>query len=490
MKGALTSLIFLLSIFNASAQRFLSLDTLLGKEALLQDLYEIKSLIIASHPNPFAFQSEEKFHEAFNKAAHSIDSTTTLKAFYRITCKVLRSMKDSHTGPDYIYLQKWWLENKRGIAPIKIISIEGAMYVVSDGDSLLPSGAKIECIENRDAFKFYPDALDYSLIEGNALTGQRRITDAMFMSLIGLDFPLSDSLKIDFTAYGKEQTQEIIYPLYKKEKWNDRQKSLQKDGSRNLSLRFSAHDSLAILKVGTFAPSSIRAQEKYLKSAFKEINDKKVKYLAVDLRDNGGGHSHQVEILMSYLLKNGHNTPHNIIAKGSTLARERSGIGQKGFSRFLLKLFFGRNEDVKGFIRMVDLPDGKLDTIYFSQKEKQKDELIYDQNCVLFINGLTASAGVDFSNSFREEKRGIIIGEPCLGPPAGTFGNPASFEMKNSGLRFTVSTIRYNYNDLFIYEDAPIKPDIMADITQEMLALKKDACIVAWKKYIQENEKK
>lgn len=476
--------------FDVHGQQYLSLDSLLGKEALITDLNALRAEILTAHPNPYAFISKEKFNESFERAAASIDSTTSLKSFYAIACSFLRQIRDSHTGPDYDYLQKWLLENKKGIAPIRVISIDGALYTISDADSLIPPGSRLNCIDNKEAFKYYPDALKYSLIEGNALTGQRRITDALFTSVIGLDFPLGDSLTIDYTPFGEDDEREVKYPVYKKEKWNARQKSLQKDGSRNLSLKFTANDSLAVLKVGTFAPSNIRAQEKYLRSAFKEIKKKNVQFLAVDLRDNGGGHSHQVEVLMSYLKKEGHNTPHNIIAKGSKLARDRSFIDDNGFSKFILQLFFGRNEDVKGFIRMLELEDGELDTIFFKNKEIQKDKYVYSGNCVLFINGLTASAGVDFANSFYKDKRGLIIGEPCLGPHAGTFGNPASYTMKNSKLKFSISTIRYNYDDRFEYIESPIKPDILAEVTPELLAFKKDACIAAWKKYIKENVKK
>ncbi len=490
MRLTLVLFVCLSLYFPAKGQQYLSLDTLLGKEALLADLKAIYSEILAAHPNPYAFVSKEKLNESFERAEASIDSTTSLKTFFAITCSFLRQIKDSHTGPDYEYLQRWWLENKRGIAPIRVISIDGALYTISDADSLIPPGSKLACIDNREAFKFYPDALKYSLIEGNALTGQRRITDALFTSVIGLDFPLGDSLTIDFIPYGEEDIREIKYPVYKKDKWYARQKSLQKEGSRNLSLKFTANDSLAVLKVGTFAPSNIRAQEKYLRSAFKEIKEKNVQYLAVDLRDNGGGHSHQVEVLMSYLKKEGHNTPHNIIAKGSKLARDRSFIEDNGFAKFILKLFFGRNEDVKGFIKMLELQDEKLDTLYFFDKEIQKEKYVYTGNCVLFINGLTASAGVDFANSFYNDKRGLIIGEPCLGPHAGTFGNPASYTMKNSKLKFSISTIRYNYDDRFEYVESPIKPNVLAEVTPELLAIKKDACITAWKKYIKENAKK
>jgi C-terminal processing protease CtpA/Prc len=75
------------------------------------------------------------------------------------------------------------------------------------------------------------------------------------------------------------------------------------------------------------------------------------------------------------------------------------------------------------------------------------------------MNGLTASAAVDFTSAFKKRKRGVLVGRQCLGPITGTWGNPASFTLPKTGLRVSISTIRYNYDNTFRYERAGILPD-------------------------------
>jgi C-terminal processing protease CtpA/Prc len=93
----------------------------------------------------------------------------------------------------------------------------------------------------------------------------------------------------------------------------------------------------------------------------------------------------------------------------------------------------------------------------------------------VLINGLTASAAVDFTNAFKQRRRGEIVGQQCLGPVTGTWGNPASFTLEKSRLRVSIATIRYNYDDSFRYERNAIMPDHWVDCTPEDINQKTDS---------------
>jgi C-terminal processing protease CtpA/Prc len=87
----------------------------------------------------------------------------------------------------------------------------------------------------------------------------------------------------------------------------------------------------------------------------------------------------------------------------------------------------------------------------------------------VLINGLTASASVDFTNAFKQRNRGAIVGQQCLGPVTGTWGNPALYVLPKTGLRVSIATIRYNYDDTFRYERNAIMPDHWVDCTPQDL---------------------
>ncbi len=464
MFKALAALAVLLTLSICSFGQ-LSPDSVFAKQTLIDDIYSLKKTILESHPNPYAFCTKDEFNKEFTQAVEKIKADMTLGEYVVIVSQALNVLRDSHTGLDFYHIQKMQVNHGKGFIPIRMHSANGELYVELDRDKLIPNGSRVLCIDNVDASKLYTEAIKYANIEGNAVTGQRRIADAVFPFVVGLYHPMPDSVNIDFERFGSDSIEHIVYPLYKKSKWEERQKQLSKtEFERQQGLTFYRQDSIAVLKVGTFAPSDRNKYKKFLESAFQKINEREVKVLAIDIRDNSGGQSSNVELLYSFLNAEGHNTPTNIIAKSSKLAKNRNKNLQKGFSRFILKVFFKEDEDVRGFLEWSSLPLGEMDTLYFIKPTIQKEELVYKGKCVLFINGLTASAGVDFTHAFLEEKRGEILGEPCLGPVTGTFGNPALYVLPNTKLSVSIATIRYNYDNTFLYESKPIKPTIPVEL--------------------------
>lgn len=453
----------------------MKLDSIPGKQVLIDDLYALKSKIIESHPNPYAFCSKQEFNEGFGTAIEKINEQTTFGEFLLLVADALQVLRDSHTSLDYGFLGKVQTESGRGIIPVRVLSIKGQVYALLDRDSIIPKGAHIHCINNIEASKLYLDALKIGSTEGDAVTGQRRLTDALFPLSIGLKMVLPDTVKIDYEKYGSDSIETAYYPIYKKDRWAERQKTLQKsEGNRMFKLDFHAGDSVAVLKIGTFAPSSTKKFYKFLKESFREINEKNVQVLAIDIRDNGGGRSSNVEQLFAHLTLQGHNTPANIIGKSSELAKSRSKWASSNFARWYLRTFQKRDEDIQGFLKLYEADNGTLDTIYFQDPVIHKKKFVYTGKTMLFINGMTASAGVDITNAFYKSKRGEIIGEPCLGPHSGTFGNPSVFELPKTKLPVIISTIRYNYDNSFQYDRLPIKPNISIELSQKDLAENND----------------
>lgn len=470
------TLLFALAAFGATAQ--ISPDSVFRKNDLIKDLYSLKSTILESHPNPYAFCTEEEFREAFGKAIEKIDGDMPLKEYVRIVEQAMVVMRDSHSGLDYGHLQKMQIEHKNSFLPFRVHSYGPDLYIEADRDTLLPKGAKIVCIDNQDARALYQPAIYYAHIEGNSLTSQRRIADAVFPYLSGLYYNFPDTVKIDIEPFGKDTIETYTTTLYTKSQWDERQKRFRTTAlSRAMNLDFYAHDSVAVLKIGTFAPGDKKKYRKFIKASFELIAEKNVQLLALDLRDNGGGQSSNVEYLYSFIDKKGYNTPSNIIGKASTLAKSRSKIQKSNFTLWMLRTFYKKDEDVRGFLRLQNLEMGQLDTVYFKDPVVQKEQYVYDGKAVLFINGLTASASVDFTNAFLKNERGEVLGESCMGPKTGTFGNPTTYTLPLTEIKVSISTIRYNYDDSFIYEEKPLKPTIEVPLLPEHLATGTDPCL-------------
>jgi C-terminal processing protease CtpA/Prc len=194
----------------------------------------------------------------------------------------------------------------------------------------------------------------------------------------------------------------------------------------------------------------------------------------MDLRDNPGGSSSMVEYLCSFSTPTGLNTPSNIIWKASDNSYQV-------ISNFRLKHFptstekrFKRNEDMYQYYLLSQTPLEESDTAFFSIPQRQLPEHAYWGKLSVFMNGNTVSAACDFAQLMQNNHRAILLGTPCNATANGTWGNAAVVQLTESGITYSVPTIRYNYNNTFSYSRTPILPNVSLQQNLEDLKSGKD----------------
>jgi C-terminal processing protease CtpA/Prc len=266
-----------------------------------------------------------------------------------------------------------------------------------------------------------------------------------------VDFNSGDTLEVELKGYGR------------KEFYRERFSREIAEHPYPVELDIDDEHNLAVLKVSTFAPNGSKKYKKRISESFQQVIEGNYGNLVIDLRNNGGGSSAMVEYLYSFIDTTGYNTPSNVIGRNSELASSRSRFMYSALGDLITFLFFARNEDVQSFRHFSQLPLGAVDTVYFKNPAKQAADAVYNGNCYVLMNGLTASAAVDFTSAFKKRNRGVLVGRQCLGPITGTWGNPAAFTLPKTGLRVSISTIRYNYDNTFRYERAGILPDFFVE---------------------------
>lgn len=471
-------------------------DSLFARTALLADLDSLRATIIKSHPDPFAFCGSVAFNEIFQESKAALNLTTSLSDFSLIVAKCLNTMKDSHTCIDYIQLQSMQLLDSGYYLPLSFKRVnnenseEGFDLVFSDSWSKgIADGSKLLSINSRPAHDIYREVMEFACTEGDALIAQNSVAAAIFPLINGLRHTYGEANIIRYLPLDGSAIHEINLPGYRKKEFEILRKQHEKDKPSWLPvLTIDKEASLAVLKVGTFAPSKRGAYSAAIKRSIIDVKNEGIQNLAIDIRGNGGGSSAWVEFLYSFLDKNGYNTPNNVIGKNSLLAESRSRLFHSGFAQLIVKLFFRHDEDVQSYQYISSLPFGNQDTVYFNKPTIQSKSLVFEGNCFLIIDGLTASAGVDFTNAFKTRNRGLVIGEQCLGPATGTWGNPAKYELPNSKLKVTIATIRYNYDNSFRYEMNGIEPDYPVGFVADDLANKIDTQVEFIKNLIKEKK--
>lgn len=454
------------------------LDSLYFKSDLLADLESLKKEVIRSHPNPFQFCDEKYFNKVFEASTYAIDERMALRDYTLIVANLLNTLRDSHTSIDYGQLQYLQMADGGYFMPLSLEKVQDSrprFYVRSDWEGKIAPGSELLSINGKLVTDIYKHALSYACIEGDAVDAQSSVATSLMTICAGLKSPYDKINDVRVVDFASGDTADLkLKGFQRKEFYRKRYEREHAEMPFPVSLKFDDEHNLAILKVSTFAPSASSKYKKRLRESFALIKQGNYGNLVIDLRGNGGGSSALVEYLYAFIDTSGYNTPSNVIGKNSDLAASRSRLFYSAFGDILTFLFYRNNEDVQSFRHFASLPLGSTDTVYFQNPTRHLAQEVYTGRCFLMINGLTASAAVDFTNGFQRRNRGEVVGQQCLGPKTGTWGNPAAYTLPKTGINVSISTIRYNYDNTFDYERQALLPDHMVDCTPGDLNLERD----------------
>jgi len=474
-------LLLMLAAFSLPCLAQPRLDSLFYRSDLIADLEALKQELLKSHPNPFEFCDEKYFNKVYEASTYAIDERTSLAEYSLIVANLLNTLRDSHTSIDYGQLQDLQLAYGGYFLPLGIERMNDSrlrLLIKRDWEQIITPGSELLAINGIDKDKLFKYAMSYACIEGDADEAKKAVATSILMICAGLKSPFKAENQVRIVDFISGDTLDLVLKGYdRKEFYRERYRREMAENPYPVALEIDDEHNLAILKVSTFAPAGSRKYKKRIEESFSQILEGNYGNVIIDLRNNGGGSSAMVEYLYSFLDSAGYNTPSNVIGRNSLLASGRSRFMYSTLGDIITFLFFAKNEDVQSFRHFAELPLGGIDTVYFKNPTRQMPASVYKGNCFVLINGLTASASVDFTNAFKQRKRGVIVGQQCLGPVSGTWGNPAAFTLSRTGLRVSIATIRYNYDNSFQYERNAIMPDHWVDCTPEHLNNKTDSQI-------------
>jgi len=479
MNFVLACMTFLLAASNISSQ--IPQDSILQAKVLLADIDSLESTLWKTHQNPLTYCNRKEFDDAFDAARSQVRKGVTFYDFAGLMAQSLRVMKDSHSYIKFSSLLQNYKADEGLFLNFSIKTVENEIFINRDLEYLIPKGSQLVSINKLPINGLFNQVSKYSILEGNSNIGLRRIAEAIFANIIVLSCEIKNTNEIEFIAPDSSEKTIIQYPgkiwkLLAKEN-KKKLKSIEDNSNNTYELLLDDSSSLATLKIKSFSANSNRKYHRFLRKSFKTIAKKEIQNLAIDLRNNTGGKADRVGMLYSYISEEGIIMPSNIIAKQSDLSIKRYDKTFKGLARFITKHFYKKNESVQNYRKMVMMPIHEVDTFYFNTPSEVNKKLLFKGNKYLLINGKSGSASVNFTAGFKANKLGTIVGESCLGPMSGTWGNPAVYTLPNSKLKVFLSTIRFNTNDYFEYQNKSIQPDFQVNTSIEDFQRDKDTQI-------------
>jgi hypothetical protein len=400
------------------------------------------STIKKIHPDPYAFVSAEMLDSIEKKIIHEIDKPLSWFHFSRIMEIEINSLFDAHThirggihyfkGLNYgsslffpwnIYIEKKdvFLENdfeKQKIIRINQHSIEDIIHNLQH----IFSADMSEDNKREQTEIFFPYYYYLLYLEDTVFT----------VSVLN-----SDNNIIELSKQGSTQKEidERINTKYIITRYDE-----------DFYLDFYS-DSIAYLSINTFAYEEEGANSyiDFLKNSFKLISEKQSKYLFIDIKNNGGGSSNNVSLLLDYLFKDDYKI--------------FGWVSQKRRSKAYIK------EYEKGYKISGGLTKDRKYEINYGYFERQ-NEIDYPFTGTLFIlqSSKTRSASLNLSSMIKSSRRGIIIGTET-GEPVSEYSQGLVFEMPNTKTVFQCATGFFTQSSGSM-NDKWIQPDIYVDFKQ------------------------
>ncbi len=306
MKRTVFTVLLWVTTFTLFSQK--SLDS----SAVAEDFKIFENILKNGHPSLYEYTSKDSLDYLFNAAKDSFTNELSDIDLYKKMIQITDNVKDGHLllfAPETIKTDQHYF-------PLILKIINSKFYADTD-DFGIPIGSRIDTINGNESIKILEKLKKYSPTDGYNLTKKYRDIELKFGLFYAYEYGLTKEFTIVYTEpNGDRKTKKITAESFVKVKLrNTRRHSYfahfhnQKNGFDFFSkyignkapfVYYNDELSTAVLVINSFG-GDIRVFKSSLVKIFKEINEKKVRHLVVDIRNNDGGFRPNAVHLFSFI---------------------------------------------------------------------------------------------------------------------------------------------------------------------------------------------
>jgi hypothetical protein len=408
---------------------------------LKEDFALLQTALEEAHAGLYFYTPEEVMDGLFDRLFKGLDHAMTELEFYGYLAPLIAEINDGHTGMMFSEDYDSYLQNQPILMPFKPLFIEGRTYLFRNysEDKDVEMGGVVMSINDHPIIEILEKMLAVQPSDGRNMTSKfRRLESTTTFGRRYLQF------------YGPTTSFEIVYLSPK----DGKQKKIRVRGIKReeLTKRFNERypdiarqrppieleykEDVAILTIRTFSSRPYRdAQISYplfLKKTFRELSEKNIPHLVIDLRDNGGGEDLWGRLLFAYLMD----------------------------KPFMYYNFLEVNRISFSFLDHTDAPDiakmiqkrtkknerGTYDILVHANLGEQKPlKPTYEGKVYVLINGRSFSGSGETTSLMHYHKKALFVGEEC---GAGYYGNTSgimpTLTLPHTKLRLRIPMVRYH----------------------------------------------
>jgi len=465
MKRIITILSIFLAINNLYSQELKEFN----KRDLIEDFDILTNALEEAHTGLFWYTSKSDYtglkKEIINKINES-ESLTELQ-FYNIIAPIIDITNEDHCDISLSEKTSSMLYEKGKCFPFLVKFIDNKPFLYNsnkqdenniNGYELLEiNGVKIDSIIEK-IFKTFAS-------DGYITTSKYRwLDDVGFSKLYAITFDWkADSYKIKVKSPNLNIKNLTIKSCTFNVLANEFINFINKTKKDNFPVEFKIENGIAKLIVQTFNSYEYKGAKinfhKFIRSSFKEIRQKKINNLIIDVRANGGGTEGYEDFLFSFLTNKPYtkykyvetNNNHYSFYQYTDYSDAKD---QKEFEKLINKEF-DYNKETGKFIRKTKI-----------EKPAKLQKKPYLGNLYILAGGVTYSGGAEFCSLVKNNTKATFIGEEVGG---GYYGNTSGYSftltLPNTNIDVEIPIVRFVLNVDGQEKGTGVKPDYKVEPT-------------------------
>ena len=462
-------------------------ERFLLKDSLRKDLDLLYRMLDEVHPGTYRYLSEPKLMAPFESLYRDLPPKISEGDFLRKLAQTVSTVKCGHT-----YLNPWNMKSSirarlfegQRYVPFGFEIIDGRFYVtetvVEEGN--IQRGAELLSLNGVPMQAVYDRLKTVPKRDGNNETANDfyfSLNEYGMRSYEAFDIyytlffpPAGAVVEVEYQNYNASIEKVTTSLLTKQERLDKITTKYGNESTQHKRWKLEIREKVAIMKIGTFAIWNWKDfnAKTWLKEAFQELEDRKVKRLMVDIRGNGGGDDGARNELLSYLIKekvNMENTFRKLI-RTTQVAEELHPYCDTWYKPVLTGLPADQFE--------------RFDEQYFLLTKKEKGTIIkpnkgaFGGDIYLFGDGSNTSATFQLFTLAQQYRFATVIGSESGGNRQGTNGSQyLFFYMPYSGMEVDIPLVFSQAVEEM--PDAGVQPDIEVKNDQRSIALGEDPLI-------------
>lgn len=465
-----------------------------SKAILQTDLSLLKKTLEANHPSLYWYNTKDSIDKAFSYYGSLIeDSMTEVRYAWKVITPIIASIKCGHTSVAYSKGYASWTKGKTFSSFPLVVAAWGDTVVVRGSlirkDSVFKKGTILTAINGLSIARIRKELFKHLPTDGYSEGINYLRVSTSFPRYHNNEFGLSKVYHVGYidSATGKNAYTDIpVFEIKKdstKKKDSSSVKKQPKPKGPTKLERKEQYRKFTIDSTGTYATIDLNGFTKgglrrFFRKTFKEIKQKNIQHLILDVRSNGGGRVDLSTLLTKYVSRTPFKVADSAFMKTKFIKDKKRLVGKS----FLINigLIFTTKRKVDG-----NYHAGRIERKLYQPKKRNH----YNGKLYVLIGGGSFSATTVFANAIKGQKDILLIGEETGG---GWYGNNGLFipsiTLPNTRLRIRLPLYRVvQYNHKESTKGSGVMPDITVPVTYENFMKNIDGKLKKVKELIQQD---